>query len=256
MQIAQETVGERVLPHREIPDILAAMTMAVSDEGSGIGGVLEKMAEIQAALPSQDGVAWFNRLYAKTTEAIAQAIADGRFEAPELLEELDVAFAELYFAAYDGDRTGSEIPKAWSPLFDVRSSQTIAPIQFALAGMNAHINRDLPFAVATVAERHCFEPREDSAFYRDFLVVNEILKETEARVKVWFAEGFVGEVDRAFGEVDDRIALWSIVHARRTAWENAELLWGLRALPALREPFGSALDRLVGVAGRALLVAP
>lgn len=247
---------QRVLPYREIPDILAAMTMAVSDAANGIGGVLEKMAEIQAVLPSQDGVAWFNRLYAKTTEAIAQAIADGRFEAPELLEELDVVFAQLYFAAYDGDRAGDEIPKAWSPLFEVRSSQAIAPIQFALAGMNAHINRDLPFAVATVAERHCFEPREDSAFYRDFLVVNEILKETEAKVKVWFAEGFVGEVDRAFGDVDDRIALWSIVHARTTAWENGELLWGLRTLPALREPFGSALDRLVGMAGRALLVAP
>ena len=39
------------------------------------------------------------------------------------------------------------MPTAWQPLFERRADPGIEPIQFALAGMNAHINHDLPLAV-------------------------------------------------------------------------------------------------------------
>lgn len=46
------------------------------------------------------------------------------------------------------------VHKAWQPLFEVTNNQHITRIQFALAGMNAHINHDLPIAIGTTSQQH------------------------------------------------------------------------------------------------------
>jgi hypothetical protein len=43
---------------------------------------------------------------------------------------------------------------------------------------------------------------------------------------------------------------------RDAAWTNAEVLWALRQMPALRDAFFARLDGLTGFAGRGLLLAP
>jgi hypothetical protein len=73
-------------------------------------------------------------------------------------------------------------------------------------------------------------------------------------VKVEFATGVIGSIDRIGGPVDDAVAMWQVRAARTTAWTNAQVLWGLRHVPRLRDRFFSRLDSLVGMAGRALLV--
>ena len=52
-------------------------------------------------------------------------------------------FAGLYFAAEDTLRSGAPCPIAWRPLVEERSARR-APIQFAVVGINARINHDLP----------------------------------------------------------------------------------------------------------------
>jgi hypothetical protein len=42
--------------------------------------------------------------------------------------------------------------------------------------------------------------------------------------------------------------------AREAAWTNADVLWHLRALPALQQDYLGKLDRLTGFAGRGLLL--
>ena len=116
-----------------------------------IAGVVERMTKIAAGLPPADGVARFNDLYLAVTRAVLAEAKAGEFEDPELLARLDVVFAGLYFAAFDADRAGRRPGHAWRPLFGSRAVRGIAPLQFALAGMNAHINNDLPIAlVATL----------------------------------------------------------------------------------------------------------
>ena len=105
---------------------------------------IERMAAIDAALPPSDGVAHFNRMYRKVTEEVRGAHDQQSFERAEFLERLDVVFANLYFDAVDCSVQGREIPAAWAPLFHHRDRGHTYPIQFALAGMNAHINHDLP----------------------------------------------------------------------------------------------------------------
>ncbi len=46
-------------------------------------------------------------------------------------------------SAVDADRAKFTPPVPWRPLLDARGDRTIWPIQFAPAGMNAHINHDL-----------------------------------------------------------------------------------------------------------------
>jgi hypothetical protein len=91
----------------------------------------------------------FLRLYLAVTEAVDEAVdAGSAYRDRRFVRWLDVVFANLFFRALRDDaRLASSAPKAWAPLFAVRARSGIAPIQFALAGMNAHINRDLPFAL-------------------------------------------------------------------------------------------------------------
>lgn len=209
-----------------------------------IADVIDRMRATVDALPQRDGVACFTRLYLAVTETVRGA--DG-FEAPGFLTRLDIRFAELFFGALD------DPPRAWAPLLEARARPGVAPMQFALAGMNAHINRDLPVAVVQTCEELGLELGRHGPEYADFLAVNALLIETEERVKREFLTGDLAIADDLLGEVDDVIAMWNVERARDAAWTNAEALWALRGSPVLADAFVLALDRMVGFAGRGLL---
>ncbi len=98
-----------------------------------------------ASLPRSDGVACFTRLYLDVTKGVQKELAGITFGDPRFLAQLDIAFANLFFSAMDGAaHKPVSVPRAWAPLVEARGARGIAPLQFALAGMSAHINRDLP----------------------------------------------------------------------------------------------------------------
>ena len=218
-----------------------------------IEGVLERMLAIEAALPPADGIACFTRLYRAVTEAVLETpdedFADARF-----VRWLDVAFANLYFRALQAFVLGRErVPHAWAPLFRERARPGIAPLQFALAGMNAHINRDLPVALVETCTARKVPPRHGSPQHADFGRVDRLLEQTEARVKHEYTVGLVGVADEALGRLDDVLAIWKVSRARQAAWVHAETLWHLRELPFAGARHIAILDRTVGFAGRGLL---
>jgi hypothetical protein len=220
-----------------------------------IDDAIAVMTAIDAALPDDDGVKWFNRLYLRVTVAVRDAVAEARFHDAAFLQRLDVDFANLYFSALTTGLTDvAAAPSAWRPLLESRSATGIARLQFAIAGMNAHINRDLPEGIVQSFLALGGDPLTDEGREQDFTSVNDILERVEEDVKVEFSTGLVGSIDRIGGPVDDAIAMWKVRAARSTAWTNAQVLWGLRRLPRLRDRFFSRLDSLVGMAGRALLV--
>jgi hypothetical protein len=217
--------------------------------------VVGRLRAIESALPATDGVSWFTKLYLAVTEAVGEAVVPGGFRDPAFLAQLDVAFANLFFdalrrATHDPGST----PKAWAPLIEARAERRIAPIQFAFAGMNAHINRDLPIALVSTCELAGVDLDDAAPQHVDFDQVNSLLKATESRVKAWFATGFLELADAALGDIDDRIAMWDIERAREAAWVQAQTLWALRSLPDLRARYLVTLDHVVGFAGRGLLV--
>jgi len=232
------------VPRPSLADALAG------PQPSTVPNVIERMQAIEAALAPRDGVACFNRLYLAVTLAVDNEIARVRFHDTRFLAGLDVAFANLYFAALADP---AKAPKAWAPLFEARNRRSVAPLQFALAGMNAHINRDLPVALADVWRRSRIEPSRRSPQYADYTAVNRILKLTEGRVKRQFATGALALGDRALGQLDDVAAMWNVERARDAAWTNGETLYTLRSIPPLRSRYLDTLDRMVGFAGRGML---
>lgn len=221
---------------------------------SSIDEVIERMHVIDAALPTDDGVAYFNRLYLKVTETVRERTHGSSFEDPRYLERLDVVFANRYFAAYDADLEQSGCPDAWAPLFNKRARPHTDPIQFALAGMNAHINNDLPIAVVDTGRELASPPLHDSPQCRDYHKVNGLLSDVEALMKKWFVNGAIARIDVACGKLDDVFAMWSISAAREIAWLQAHMLWKLRNELHLTADYERLLGRVVNLAGNGLLV--
>jgi hypothetical protein len=213
-----------------------------------IPDVIARMRALEEGLPAHDGVAWFTRLYLAVTENVAAVLKPRAFKNPAFLERLDVVFANLFFSALE--RT----PRAWAPLIACRERRGVAPIQFALCGMNAHINRDLPVALVQTAQALGVDLARARGVHSDFTAINRVLEQTEARVKSEFATGIVGLADEALGALDDRIAMWDVGRAREAAWVQGQVLWQLRGVPALSRRYVDTLDRTVGFAGRGLLV--
>jgi hypothetical protein len=223
-----------------------------------IAEVIQRLRSVEASAPRSDGVACFARLYREVTEGVGSELRQSVFADAAFLQRLDVAFAGLFFAALETyERSPAEAPSGWTPLFEARHRRGIAPIQFAFAGMNAHINGDLPLALVTTCEASGVELQRDSAEHSDYERVNALLAEVEARVKQSYLTGPVAAIDRLLHRVDridDVVAMWDVRRARAAAWANAEMLWAIRAEPELRAEFVRVLGRSVGLAGRGLLV--
>jgi uncharacterized protein DUF5995 len=226
----------------------------VSSATDPIAAVVARLHAIADQLAAADGVARFNQLYLEETVAVDTATSTSGFEDPEFIRALDVMFAGLYFAAVDAAAGGKPPMRCWAPLFEARADPRIAPIQFALAGMNAHINHDLALALVSSCQARSLELSRDSPQYRDYLKINDTIAATEARVKQEFLTGMVLVADEILGHIDDVIAIWSITEARSAAWTAAETLWALRDLPDLTAAFEDTLDGTIGFASRGLLV--
>ena len=211
------------------------------------------MEAIAAPLAPDDGVRRFNELYLAVTLAVARESESAAFEDPAFVSRLDVVFADLYFAAVDAADAGREVPRAWVPLFEKRAAHGIAPLQFAVAGMNAHINHDLALALVTTTREFGTGLGRDTPQHRDYVAVDAILEHVQEQIKERFTRGLVADVDRAAGRVDDLLASWSVAHARDNAWTQAQTRATLGTSDLLREQFLRALARNVGFVGRALL---
>jgi hypothetical protein len=229
-----------------------------ADPPSTVPEVISRLEAIEASAPRSDGVACFARLYREVTQGVDAELAQQNFADARFLEQLDVCFAGLFFSAFAAyEQDPSSAPSAWTPLFAQRSRRGIAPLQFALAGMNAHINRDLPVALVTTCGALSLDLREGSPEHGDFERINVLLGRVEARIKRSYLTGWVGRLDRLvhrFDRIDDVVAMWDVGRARDAAWTNGQALWALRDEPPLASQFLLTLDRMVGLASRGLLV--
>ena len=229
-----------------------------------VGEVVDRLAVIEESLdgffspagpgpaarrdnpPLPNGVACFNGMYLQVTEAVRDDLPT--FESPEFVERLDVVFAEFYFQAFDAAAASAWVSQAWAPLFAHKDRRDVLALQFAIAGMNAHINNDLAHALVLTWRELGLEPRRDSAEYRDYEKVNAILKRVEADLKGPLSDDLIASVDTLFGTTDDLLALWSIGRAREEAWRRALIM---RGLPG--GELDSLFDGFVGFAGNLLL---
>ncbi|MFJ2605228.1 DUF5995 family protein [Streptomyces sp. NPDC091279] len=210
--------------------------------------VVSRMRALDAALPERDGIAVFNRVYLTVTETVDRDIRAGGFRDPRAAIALDVRFAERYLDAVDMDADDRRPPACWRPLFRLRGHPEVRPLQFALAGINAHIGHDLALAVVDACRTLDCEPAD---LEDEFDRVGELLVALEERIREDLMPG-PDLLERA-DPLPHLLGSWSLERARGATWAAARALWALRRLPDLAEEFTDRLDAAVGFAGRLLL---
>jgi Family of unknown function (DUF5995) len=220
-----------------------------------IAGVIARMEAIDVALPASDGLACFNRVYLDVTRQVDADMGQRIFADPVFLTTLDVVFANHYFDAVNAVTTAPhDLPTAWAPLLEDRGNTDIEPIQFALAGMNAHINNDLPASVVATCQQLATAP-DDGSHYADYQKVDQLLDAVEQSVRQSFESGVVLATDRHLEAVCNLVANWSITAARDVAWNTSLALWAIRDVSLARNLLAHSLSRTVAMASRALLAA-
>lgn len=219
-----------------------------------VDDVIARLQEIDAELPVEDGVAVFNRMYLTVTQRIAALLADPTgapttFRDSATMAELDVTFANLWLTAYDADAAGRVVTPGWRPLFQARGAGRL-PVQYAVAGMNTHIEHDLPIAVVSTCRARGIEPGD---IHRDYETVNKILAQVESPIRRSFLDAMGRDVDDRVGPVVHLISTWDIDKARDLSWITAETMWALHQTAYLRDRFLDGLGHTVGMTSRALL---
>lgn len=230
----------------------AQLAAATEIPPASIPGVLQLMQTIDATCVATDGLKWFNWLYLAVTQAVEDRVAAGGFHDPAWLAELDVQFAALYFNAVHAALTGAPCPGCWRAVFSCRNQAAIARIQFALAGMNAHINHDLPLAVVAACKATNTVPLHGSPQYEDFTTVNSTLDDLIGTARQNLNVRLPGDCLPDVTHLEDLIAAWDMAGFRENAWENAQRLWTDPAVAAAI--LENTIDSLTTFAAKALLV--
>lgn len=218
-----------------------------------INDVIACMQAIDGALPVTDGLKWFNRMYLMVTQQVDTNPPSGAWQNPAWLLGLDVVFARYYLAAIRGYLAGTGIPSSWSALFEARFQPGIDRIQFALAGMNAHINHDLALALLDTDAAQNVTPAPDSPEHADYEAVNTLLAGLMPEVLNVLATDTLGVLAEDTGKIGRLLAFWDIVKARELAWDFANHLRGLNGV--VRQAALDAQDAVTGALGRAILMA-
>ena len=129
-------------------------------------------------------------------------------------------FTDAYYAYQSGDR--ATVPQAWRIAFDASKDKRVSATGSLLLGMNAHINRDLPFVLASVG----LVAPDGSSRKPDFDAVEQWLYTATDPLLAEFAARFDPTADDAtdpYGLSD--LALFQMVSGwRESAWRNAEAL--------------------------------
>lgn len=229
------------------------LAVAKAAAPGSIADVVAVMEAIDQALPNDDGLKWFNQLYLKVTQHIDLQPPEGGWKDAAYLTRLDIVFASLYFAAIASWLGGeATTPSSWAALFEARKRPSVDRIQFALAGMNAHINHDLALALLQTDAETRLQPTFQSPEHDDYERVNRILAQVLPEALTFLAVDCLGVAAQDTGKIGQLLAIWDVGVARDAAWDFAD---HLRSLPDRAKPLArAAQDRLTGVIGRTLLL--
>jgi hypothetical protein len=214
-----------------------------------VDDVIRTMQAIDAICSDGDGLKWFNWLYLGVTRAVGSRVAAGGFHDPAWMAALDVQFAELYFGALGSALSGGAPPECWQVLWERRDWVALGRIQFALAGINAHINHDLPIAIVRTGAA----PVRGDAHYEDYTSLNSTLSSLVDTAKTTLHVRLLGDLLPPVSHLEDALAAFSVTAAREAAWNQAEILWMLHERPELSARTLSTLDGMTALIGKTLL---
>jgi hypothetical protein len=231
-----------------------ALLKIVQSTPRSVSEVLGILDAIGAICVDVDGLKWFNGLYTEVTRAVKARVDAKGFTDPGWIANLDVHFARLYFSAIRSSLSGQPTPGCWEILMTRRNQRAVARIQFTLAGMNSHINHDLPQAIVSTCRETKMTPTHGGVHYGDYTAINATLSGLIESAKKTLMVRLPGDPLPLVSHLEDTIAAWKVSAARESAWLVSEDLWRLHSLPPLAASVVNTLDGFTTVINKALLV--
>lgn len=244
---------------RTAPTYAGGVLECLATPPEDVRGVLDRLDRLQELTESgprgaDDGLACFNHLYRQVTREVLDRL-DGQelFREPEFVALLDVEFARRYFAVVRSDASGLPVPRSWSVLLERRGAPETGPMEFAVAGVNAHVGYDLAPAVVqtcTLLGRGDLGPTE----LADHRALTAIFARHMAALRADFETWLGRDLDPAvLDKIMDGADTLGVVLAGDAAWRRAEHLWSLRTRPAAYERECACIDWGAAMVGRAVL---
>jgi hypothetical protein len=138
-------------------------------------------------------------------------------------------------------------------LFSRLGGPDCRPLPSAAAGVNAHLNFDLPFALVTTFDHLGGEPTDGEDQHRDYLQINDIFAEAIPGLRRGYLDNWQLLIDTMNGDLDDRWQGETAAYARNVAWRNSQRLWGVRHDLAGLARERDRLDTNAAALGRLLL---
>jgi len=196
----------------------------------------------------------FSLAYLRTTQMYRQVVVQrGYFQDPAWVNHEDTVFGRLYLNAEDNWAAGrtAQVPAAWRIAFDAADRRTVSAAGDLLLGMNAHVNRDLPFALAEVGivtpDGRTRKPDHDK--------VNDFLYEVYGPLMTEEAQRFDPSIEGANipgTTLDDDTLFQLLVAWREEAWHNAVRLV-TAATPAARQAVAASIENAAAAEATAII---
>jgi hypothetical protein len=167
----------------------------------------------------------FARAYVRMTQLYGYTRAiPGYYQDVPYFNHVDAVFARYYTDAYYNWQSGNRaaVPQAWLTALDAAQNKQVSGTGDLLLGMNAHINRDLPYVMAAAG----LVAPNGSSRKADYDVVEAWLYDATAPLIAEFAARFDPSINSASDPYGiTNAALFQMVSAwRENAWRNAEAL--------------------------------
>jgi Family of unknown function (DUF5995) len=183
----------------------------------------EMTKRLQPLSDSCDHNALFAFLYLTVTNHIYTAVTTpGYFQVPGVISHEDALFASYYFSAFDNYSSGNlaATPYAWQVALNAAKSHSEQGIGDLLLGMNAHINRDLPF----VLYRMGLYNADGTSRKPDHDQVNNVLYDAYDEAITKGAQRYDPSLAQYEGSTSDDSGIQTVIAWREEAWRNAERL--------------------------------
>lgn len=214
------------------------------------GEMSRRLAVLSARCSHQ---APFSLMYLRVTEGVGGPAV--RFRSEPYLRHLDSLFARLYFSAFDNWTTGhqAKVPEAWRLAFAAADAKVTTGLGDMMLGMNAHISRDLPFALVQAG----LTDETGRPARKDYDRVNRLLGSVQDAMLAEEARRFDPAIPK-FGQpvlgistknVAQLLAIW-----RGEAFQNARHLLAA-ATPAARRRVARHIETIAAQRARVIELA-
>jgi hypothetical protein len=167
----------------------------------------------------------FATTYLTLTRTMRGMLSEGvlNLDDPKYLYTEDAIFANLYFRTVRAHKRGEPVPAAWRIAFQAAENGNYFGAQDMLLGINAHVQNDMPFVIASLGLR---TPDGDSR-KPDHDEINKVLSRAYQPV----VDAVRARYDRSLDlsnpaqvPIDDIAGLEAVRAWRELVWRNAERL--------------------------------